>query len=53
MRIDSGVIQLGWFDLTHEDAIDFDLPQAARTHYQVFVIGLFGRGFTLMVRSKP
>lgn len=52
MRIDNGVIQLGWFDLTYDDAVDFGLPQAARTQYQVFVVGLFGRGFTICVRAK-
>jgi len=53
MRIDTGILQLGWFDLTYEDAADFALPQAARTAYQVFVVGLFGRGITIMLRVKP
>jgi len=52
-NIDSGFVQLGWFDLTAEDALDFDLPQAVRTNYEVFVVGFWGFGITLCVRVKP
>lgn len=52
-NIDSGFVQLGWFDLTAEDAIDHGVRQADRHLYEVFVVGFFGVGTTLCVRVKP